>query len=103
MDPLPSINKVYSLVVQEESNNGSLSLPSVPEIPILLLMLLMLRSNLDMVKLWLVLRTILGFVPFASVQIILWSFAIKSMDTLTPTNPSLQQMLLLLEMQTTSL
>jgi len=25
LDPLPSINKVYSLVVQEESNNHSLS------------------------------------------------------------------------------
>jgi len=31
MDPLPTINKVYSLVVQEESNNGSISLSSVSE------------------------------------------------------------------------
>jgi len=27
MDPLPSINKVYSLVIQEESNNCSVSIP----------------------------------------------------------------------------
>ncbi|RHN78291.1 putative retrotransposon gag domain-containing protein [Medicago truncatula] len=31
MVPLPSINKVYSLVIQEESNNCNLSLPSVLE------------------------------------------------------------------------
>ena len=31
LDPLPSINKVYSLVVQEESNNCTISLPSVSE------------------------------------------------------------------------
>jgi hypothetical protein len=31
MDLLPSINMVYSLVVQEESNNGSISLPAVTE------------------------------------------------------------------------
>jgi len=33
MDPLPTISKVYYLVVQEESNNGSISLPSVSEDP----------------------------------------------------------------------
>jgi len=31
LDPLHSINKVYSLVVQEESNNCTLSLPSISE------------------------------------------------------------------------
>jgi len=31
MDPLPSINKVYSLVIQEESNNCSLSIPPSTE------------------------------------------------------------------------
>jgi hypothetical protein len=30
MDPLPSINKVYSLVIQEESNNSSIT-SSLPE------------------------------------------------------------------------
>jgi len=29
LDPLPSINKVYSLVIEEESNNHSLSSPLV--------------------------------------------------------------------------
>jgi hypothetical protein len=62
-------------------------------------MLLMQGSSLDMEKLWLVLKTILGFVPFASVPIILWNFAIKSMDSKIHTNPTLQQILLLLEMQ----
>ena len=28
MDPLPSINKVYSLVVQEESNNTQITFPA---------------------------------------------------------------------------
>jgi len=31
LDPLPSLNKVYSLVVQEESDNASLTTLSVPE------------------------------------------------------------------------
>jgi hypothetical protein len=31
LDPLPSLNKVYSLVVQEESNHASLTSLSVSE------------------------------------------------------------------------
>lgn len=98
MDPLPSMNKVYSLVVQEESNNDSISLPSVTEDQSILVKASDAIS-LDIEKFWLVLKIILGFVPFASVPITLWNSAIKNMDTPIHTNPTLHQILLLLEMQ----
>jgi len=74
MDPLPSINKVYSLVVQEEiqnTGNASDARKFYPRTKVLLVILM------D--------RMVQGFAPFVTGIITVLSFTIRSMDILIST------------------
>jgi len=93
-DPLPSLNKVYSLVIQEERNHAPiLSLPT--DESNFWLILLSPRSLLVVVKDTMEIRRIhLDIAPYAIVQTTLLTLVI-TMDSLTLTNQEIPLLLLI--------
>ena len=88
MDPLPSINKVYSLVVQEEIQNAGVSnLVTIDESSISV-NASDARKFYPRTKVLLVIlmdRMVQGFAPFVTGIITVLSFTIRSMDILIST------------------
>lgn len=100
MGPLPSINKVYSIGVQEETNNSTSSSVSIVEDRSILIDDSDTRKPKVMVKgplVTLLTRLVHGFAPFAIEMTSQLNFPIKNMVILALIINILLQMLLLLK------
>jgi len=87
MDHFPSINKVYSLVVQEESNCKVVPAPSSIDESNILINASDASKSLDVIK-------VIGFAPYVMVIVILLSILIRNMDIPFLISPSIILMLL---------
>jgi len=100
MGPLPSINKVYPIVVQEEINNSTSSFVSNVEDHSILVNASDTRKPKVMVKgplVTLLTRLVHGFAPFPIEMTTQLNFAIKNMVILALISNILLQMHLLLK------